>query len=188
MSTEVTTATTAVLTTNVTSAVSRHTGSATTAMTSLTHATASVVMMPSASPAVVGAATSARAVSVVVGSTSAPAAAPSMTQLQDAMVRRQWKLRGRPRSQVFGLQRDKDCRGVVAPDCVTPFKDYKDVVKRLVKYHVLQTRDPEPQHLQQGQSLGLRRYVRRFTLHDPTPLCYLRNVIRLNLLTEKCIV
>ena len=105
----------------------------------------------------------------MVGATSAPAAAPSMTQLQDAMVRRQWKLRGRPRSQVFGLQRDKDCRGVVAPDCVTPFKDYKDVVKRLVKYHVLQTRDPEPQHLQQGQSVGLCRYVRRFTFHNPTP-------------------
>jgi len=41
-------------------------------------------------------------------------------------------------------------------DTKTPFSGYKDELRRLAVFHVFQTRDDDPQHIENGDNLSLK--------------------------------
>ena len=50
----------------------------------------------------------------------------------------------------FQLQLKKDQQGALKPDATSEFKNYKDAIKRLIKYHVWQEKEDRQEYVEQG--------------------------------------
>ena len=60
----------------------------------------------------------------------------------------------------FNHQLSRDQQGALCPDCKQPFRNWPDAIKRLVRYHVFNTAECNPDDVQKGN------YFRSFSVSN----------------------